>query len=96
MIAVRYTVMRLMIFFGFLALFVLVGLDQIWALVFAALFSMVTSYFLLAPDRERLARGVERTVEERISRRERKVDEGRTAEDEEDAEIDGPGRPRDV
>ena len=38
MIAFRYTVMRLMIFVGFLALFVLVGLDQIWALVFAALF----------------------------------------------------------
>jgi len=95
-IAFRYTVMRLMIFVGFLALFILVGLDQIWALVFAALFSMVTSYFLLAPDRERLARGVERKVEERMARREQKVDEGRTLEDEEDAEIEEPRRSGDA
>src|SRR5690606_36355766 len=95
-IAFRYTVMRLMIFVGILALFVLVGLDQIWALVFAALFSMVTSYFLLAPDRERLARGVERKVEERMARREQKVDEGRTLEYEEDAEIEEPRRSGDA
>ncbi|SOC56382.1 DUF4229 domain-containing protein [Ornithinimicrobium cerasi] len=89
MIAFRYTVMRLMIFGGFLALLSLLRVPMIWAAVGAALLSMVVSYFLLARDREAIAAGIERRVEDRIARRRAQVDAGRTAEEDEDAEIDG-------
>lgn len=81
MIAARYTVMRILIFAGFLALFSLVGLDIVWAAVAAAVASMVVSYFLLAPDRERLAAGLERRVEDRITRRREQLHQERVAED---------------
>jgi hypothetical protein len=90
-IAFRYTVMRLMIFAGFLALLSLLRVPMIWAAVGAALLSMVVSYFLLARDREVIAAGLERRVEDRISRRRSQVDSERSAEDEEDAELDGRG-----
>ncbi|MGD8149254.1 DUF4229 domain-containing protein [Ornithinimicrobium sp. Y1694] len=93
MIAVRYTIMRLMVFAGFFAVLTLLRVPMIWAAVAAALLSMVASYFLLAPDRERLAAGLEHKVEDRIARRRAAVDEGRTLEEEEDAEADGHGRP---
>ena len=82
MIAARYTVMRLLIFIGFFALFRLVRLDVLWATFAALLVSMVVSYFLLAPDRQRLAAGLERRVERRMERRRAKVDAERVDEEE--------------
>ncbi|EAS1785909.1 DUF4229 domain-containing protein, partial [Salmonella enterica] len=56
----RYTVLRLLIFFGVLSLFWLLGLrdrDQQWMLlVSSALVSMVLSYFVLARFREESTR----------------------------------------
>ena len=65
----RYTVLRLLIFFGVLSLFWLLGLrdrDQQWMLlVLSALVSMVLSYFVLARFREESTR----QLAERVQRR---------------------------
>ncbi|EAY6895535.1 DUF4229 domain-containing protein, partial [Salmonella enterica] len=65
----RYTVLRLLIFFGVLSLFWLLGLrdrDQQWMLlVSSALVSMVLSYFVLARFREESTR----QLAERVQRR---------------------------
>jgi hypothetical protein len=67
----RYSVLRLLIFFGVLSLLWLLGLrdqDQQWMLlVLSALISMVLSYFVLARFRQEstaeLARRIERRAE---------------------------------
>ena len=81
MVLARYTLMRLLLFAGGTALFVLLGLDLIWAAVAGALLSMVVAFFLLRPDRDRLAAGLEHRVEERVARRRERIDSERTAED---------------
>lgn len=81
MIFARYTAMRLLVFFGFFALFRLLRLEVIWAMVAAVLVSMVVSFFLLRQDRERLAAGLEHRVEERVARRREQIEAERTAED---------------
>jgi hypothetical protein len=81
-IAVRYTIMRIMIFAGFFALGTLLRMPVLWAAVFAAITSAVASYALLAPDRRRLARGLEDRVEGRIARRRAQVDAERAEDDE--------------
>jgi ABC-type bacteriocin/lantibiotic exporter with double-glycine peptidase domain len=80
-IAFRYTVMRLMIFVGFLAVLLLLDVALPWAVVGAALLSMVASYFLLAPDREQMASSLERRVEARMARRRQQLEDERVAED---------------
>ena len=82
MIAFRYTVMRLMIFVGFLAVLLLLEVALPWAVVGAALLSMVVSYFLLARDREQMAASLERRVEARMARRREQVASERVDEDE--------------
>ncbi len=81
MIAFRYTVMRLMIFVGFLAVLLLLGAPLPWAAVGGALLSMVVSYFLLARDREQMAASLERKVEARMARRREQIEAERVAED---------------
>jgi type II secretory pathway component PulM len=86
---VRYTVLRLLIFFGVLCALWLVGLrdrDQQWMLlVLAALISMVLSYFLLARFREESTRQLQERFEQRgQAKRERAVDADAAAEDAED------------
>lgn len=81
MILARYTMMRILLFVGFLALFVLFRLDLLWAMILALLASAVASYFLLRPDRDRLAAGLEHRVEERVARRRQQIDAERTSED---------------
>ena len=80
MLLARYTAMRFLIFVGFFAIFVLF-LDPLWAVVAALLASMAASYFILRPDRERLAAGLEQRVEKQITRRREQIDSERTAED---------------
>ncbi|SDP71530.1 Protein of unknown function [Pedococcus dokdonensis] len=71
----RYSVLRLLIFFGVLSVLWLLGLrdqDQQWMLlVLAALISMVLSYFVLARFREEstaeLARRIQRRAEAKQS-----------------------------
>lgn len=81
MIVARYTVMRLLIFLGFFALFRLLRLEVLWAAVAAALVSMVVSYFLLSRDRNRMAAGLEHRVEDRIARRRAQIDAERVDEE---------------
>ncbi|GAA4877535.1 DUF4229 domain-containing protein [Serinicoccus chungangensis] len=81
MIVARYTAMRLLVFIGFFALGRLLTLGVLWSAVLAAVASMVVSYFLLAPDRERLAAGLERRVEDRMERRRAKIDDERVDEE---------------
>ncbi|GAB3072148.1 MULTISPECIES: DUF4229 domain-containing protein [unclassified Phycicoccus] len=65
----RYSVLRLLVFFGVLSLLWLLGLrdkDQQWMLlVLSALISMVLSYFVLARFREESTR----QLAERVQRR---------------------------
>jgi membrane protein implicated in regulation of membrane protease activity len=67
----RYTVLRLLIFFGVLSLFWLLGLrdrDQQWMLlVLSALVSMVLSYFVLARFREESTRQLAERVQRRTA-----------------------------
>lgn len=81
MVFVRYTMMRILLFAGCTAAFLLLGLDVLWAAVAGALASMVIAFFLLRPDRDRLAAGLEHTVEERIARRRDQIDSERAPED---------------
>lgn len=80
MLLFRYTVMRLLIFVGFFALFVLF-LDPLWAAVAGLLASMAASFFILRPDRERLAAGLEERVDRQITKRREQIEAERTAED---------------
>jgi ABC-type bacteriocin/lantibiotic exporter with double-glycine peptidase domain len=85
----RYTFWRLLIFVVFLLVLLFLGVPELWAVVFAALFSMVTSFFLLARQREQMARQLEERVERSRARRAQKLARERTDEDEEDAEVEG-------
>ncbi len=81
----RYSVMRLMIFFGCLILFWLIGLrsqdQQPLLLVLSALTSLVVSYFFLRRDRDAMSNRLAAKVEERAERRRAAVGEDEEAED---------------
>lgn len=85
----RYTVLRLAIFAVFLLLFALLKVPGVWALLFAALFSMVTSLFLLRRPRQQMADQIVEKVERRRAHRADKIASQRTDEDDEDQEADG-------
>lgn len=80
MIAVRYTLMRLLIFFGIFSLLLLLKINWMWAAIGAMALSMIASYFLLARDREALAAGLERRIEDRSARRQEKIAAERTGD----------------
>ncbi len=84
----RYTVLRLLIFAVFLLIFVWAEVPDIWALLFAALFSMVTSLFLLRSQRQQMADQIVDKVERRRAKQSDKIASQRTDEDEEDRQID--------
>ena len=85
----RYTVLRLMIFFGFLCAWWLAGLrgegQRWWLLVLSALSSMVVSYFVLQGPRAQFSATIARRVDERARRAERGATQGadENAEDDE-------------
>lgn len=85
----QYTVWRLLIFAVFLLALLWLGVPELWAVVFAALFSMVTSFFLLARQRQRMAEQLEERIERGRARRAAKLERERTDEEEEDAEAEG-------
>jgi hypothetical protein len=63
----RYSVLRMLLFFGCLLILWLVGLrDPAWLLVVTALASVTLSYFLLRGPREQLARGLADRVAGRL------------------------------
>jgi hypothetical protein len=71
----RYTVLRLMIFFGFLCAFYLAGLrdvsQQWWLLGLSAVASTVVSYFVLRGPREEFSAKIARRIDERAHGSER-------------------------
>ena len=68
----RYTVLRLMIFFGLLCAFWLLGLRdgsaRWWLLGLSALGSMVVSYFVLRGPRAQFSASIARRVDDRARR----------------------------
>ncbi|MGC1207402.1 MAG: DUF4229 domain-containing protein [Ornithinimicrobium sp.] len=86
----RYTVLRLLIFAVFLLIFLWLKVPGIWALLYAALFSMVTSLFLLRSQRQQMADQIVDRVEKRRVKRADKIASQRTDEDEEDSQIGNP------
>jgi hypothetical protein len=76
----RYTVLRLMIFFGFLCTLSLLGLHRWWLLGLSALGSLVVSYFVLQGPRAQFSASIARRVDERAARAEQahaqETDEG--------------------
>jgi Protein of unknown function (DUF4229) len=92
----RYSVLRLMIFFGFFCALWLLGLrddsQRWWLLGISAIGSMVVSYFVLQGPRAEFSARIARHVDDRAARaglaRTSEIDE-----DDEDAEAD-EGSPR--
>ena len=68
----RYTVLRLLIFFGFLCALWLLGLrdasQQWWLLGISALGSMLVSYFVLQGPRAQFSANIARRIDERAAR----------------------------
>jgi hypothetical protein len=85
----RYTVLRLLIFFGFLCALWLLGLrdasQQWWLLGLSALGSAMLSYFVLKGPRAQFSTSIARHVDER-ARRSESAHAGISDEDAEDAE----------
>lgn len=78
----RYTVLRLLIFFGVLCALWLAQLRGWPLLLLSAVVSAIISVFVLAGPREQVAQ----KLEEKVTERRERTDEHRTAEDEEDEE----------
>jgi len=84
----RYSVLRLLIFFGLLSALWLLGLRDVsqrwWLLGISALGSMVVSYFVLQGPRAQFSASIARRIDERAGRAER----ARPDEIDEDTEVD--------
>ena len=84
----RYSLLRLLIFFGVLSLLWLLGLrdrDEQWQLlVLSALISMVLSYFVLARFREESTQRISEAIERRTAAKQARS--GQSDEAAEDAE----------
>jgi len=81
----RYTLLRMMVFFGTLCVLYLAQLRGIWLVVVSLLGSMLISFFVLRRPREELSRTIAAKVDARAERAvARGTDE--QAEDEADGE----------
>jgi len=82
---VRYTLLRLLIFFGCLILFWLVGLrrpdQQVYLLLASALSSVALSYFLLRREREQFSEKIAARIERLSQVRRSATDVDEVAED---------------
>jgi hypothetical protein len=89
----RYTLLRLLVFLGCLALLWLLGLrdeeDVLLLVVGAALLSAVISYFALRRFREAYSAQLAETFDRRSAAKRARSDSGSTDEDAEDAETSG-------
>jgi hypothetical protein len=65
----KYSVMRLALFVALLALLVVLGMGRLWAIVLAALLSMMISYVLLRGQRDAVTREIEARVGSRAAAR---------------------------
>jgi len=78
----RYSVLRLMIFFGFLCALWLLGLERWWLLITSALGSAVVSYFVLQGPRAQLSV----KIADRVDVRARRLEQSHKDEIDEDVE----------
>lgn len=78
----RYTVLRLLIFFGVLCALWLAQLRGWPLLLLSAVVSAIISVFVLVGPREQVAQ----RLEEKVTERRERADQHRAAEDDEDAE----------
>ncbi|WP_347351186.1 DUF4229 domain-containing protein [Intrasporangium sp.] len=87
----RYSVLRLLIFFGFTLLFWLVGLrhNTVVLVLLAAIASSVTSYVLLRGMRDQMTAGLVARHEARVAARQSRQSVDELAED---AEADAGGQ----
>ncbi len=108
MTVLRYSLLRILLFFGCLLILWLIGLrDPTWLLLGTAVTSVTLSFFLLRAPREQLAHRLAERVSGRLPGDAAERRPGDTAERRpgdtaerrpgdagaEDAEVDGPGRP---
>jgi hypothetical protein len=84
----RYSVLRLLIFFGFLCAFWLLGFqdasERWWLLGLSALGSAIVSYFVLQGPRAELSA----TIAHRVDARARRIEQSHTDEIDEDVEAE--------
>jgi hypothetical protein len=84
----RYTVLRLLIFFGFLCALWLLGLQSAsqrwWLLGLSALGSAAVSYFVLQGPRAQLSA----TIAHRVDARARRIEHSHSDEIDEDVEVE--------
>lgn len=78
----RYSVLRLLILFGFLCALWLLGLRGFWLILLTGVLSMALSFFVLRGPRADLSRKVAAHIDARVAR----ADQHRSFEDEEDDE----------
>jgi len=94
---VRYSVLRLLLFFGFLCLFWLLSLRGLWLVLAAALASMLVSFWLLRRLREDFSAQLATRLDARAARAAQRAGARAAGRDEavEDAavEIDARARP---
>lgn len=86
----RYSLLRLLIFFACLAALWLAGLrdrnEQPWLVVGAALLSMIISFFVLRPFRDDAVRSIEKRQSARLQRKASQREEQRAQQSDEAAE----------
>lgn len=96
---IRYSVLRLLLFFGFLCLFWLLSLRGLWLVLAAALASMLVSFWLLRRLREDFSAQLAARLDARAARAVQRADARAVGRDEavEDAavETDARARPQD-
>jgi membrane protein implicated in regulation of membrane protease activity len=83
---VKYSLARLVLFVAALALLSLAGAGRFWAIVLAAVISMLVAYVLLRPLREQAAEQLQSRVQRRLQAASAAV--GTTDEQAEDAEVE--------
>jgi hypothetical protein len=89
MTVLRYSVLRLLLFFGCLLLFYLVGVrEPVLLIVLTAVASLVLSYFFLRGPRDAMAQTLAERAARRIGHRQSDLDDAA-----EDAEDDAPPTP---
>ena len=77
----RYTLLRMMVFFGTLCVLYLAQLRGIWLVVVSLLGSMVISFFVLRRPREELSRSIAARVDARAERAARRGVDEQTEDD---------------
>lgn len=79
---IKYTVFRLALFLVPLVIMLVLQVPQWPAIIIAALFSLITSFFLLQRQREEMARALENRIDSRREKREAKLARERVDEEE--------------